>query len=148
MRIAFLIAPLISVLGFSWTVKAQPLALKSLIDNSDRVAVCKTDNENLGLINFYVHKVNPMIVAQMQSQRGERFYSLNMSEDKSIVTLTSDKEIVALAFDLYFKAADQNFTVSFDREAIDNPGKKFFFSTLTYENGKTIDIACKRGSLD
>ncbi len=131
-------------LVFSWVAKAQPMALKNLLNNSDKVATCKTDNENLNLISFYVHKVNPLIVAQMRNNQQEHFYSLTIEENKNLVTLSSDKEIVALDFDLYFKSTDNKFSVDFSTETVRNPDVKNFTSTLLFENGTSIEITCTR----
>ncbi|MDG0818214.1 hypothetical protein [Bdellovibrio svalbardensis] len=144
MRPALFAAPIFSILIFSLTAKAQPLAITDLLKKTDMVAVCKTDNENLDLIKFYVHKTNPMIVAQLKNDNQDNFYSLTLEESKDLITLTTDKEILAIDFDLWFKTPDSKFTAHFDKETIYNPERKHFFSTLHFENGTTIDLACKR----
>lgn len=144
MRFALLAAPLFSILVFSWTAKAQPLALTKLLTDSDKVAVCKTDSENLSLINFYVHKVNPLIVAHLKTNHQEHFYSVNIEEQKDLVTLSTDKEIIALDYDLYFKNTKNKFTAHFSKETIHNPEIKHFLTTLHFENGQAIDLTCQR----
>lgn len=148
MRFSIIAAPVFSILAFSGAAKAHPQALLKLLEKTDKVAICKTDSPRLSLVNFYLHKVTSMIVAEFQNTQQqtptEQFYSLNMEENKKLVILTTDKEIAATDFDLYFKNTNNKFTIHFTVDAVRNAEAKNFTSTLHFQDGASINLTCQR----
>ena len=144
MRTAFILAPLISVLLFCLNAKAETYqALNRLLDSSDKVAVCTTERSNPQLITFYVHKVNPMIVAEFSGPQNH-YYAMTLSEDKNQITLSGDQEIISLAFDIYFKTAEEKFTATFEKNGIRDPAVNMLPAVFHFEKGQTLKASCKK----
>lgn len=144
MRTAFILAPLFSILLFCLSAKAQNYqALNELLKNTDKVAVCKTELSNPQQITFYVHKINPMIVAEFSDTKN-RYYAMTLNEDKNQITLRADQEIIALAFDIFYKAAEEKFTATFESNSVRDPEVNALTAVLHFEKGRTLVIHCQK----
>lgn len=143
MRIAFILAPLVSVLGFSWTAKAAPQAIDDLLNQSENVATCVLNEDRTTSVDFYVHKINETVVAQFKGP-SEHFYALDMIESKSKVTLIGNREIMTLNYDLYFKTLENPFTIVLDQNTVRDPTMESFTTSMRYANGQRVMMTCQR----
>ena len=141
MRAILFLCFVTGLVGFTEIAKAQ--AIQRLLENSDKVAACTTVETYSREVNFYVNKVTPMIVAEFSGPK-ERYYMMDLEENKSTMTLYGNTEIMGLAFDLFFKASDRKFTVTFKQDTVRDPGVKEFKTELIYDQNKTLGIHCLR----